>query len=209
MPSPDRDPVSQTTTREKILAALQEQRLASVAALSRQYGLTRADIRYHLKGLVEEGLVEILPRDVSRPTPRGRPQQIFRLNAASAPDNLPELCSALLSVLRASSPTSLQAVAAQMGGKPPTGSPVQRLNAAVEALNLRGYRARWEAHAAGPRILLRSCPYAAILAQHPELCELDRELLEGLTQAPQQQTARMDLSSGRPPACIFSPPGRI
>lgn len=192
------------STREKILAYLREQRLASVQVLSRQFGLTRADVRYHLKHLLDEGIVEITGRDTSRPAPRGRPQLFFRLAVHKAPDNYASLCGALLDALRASSPDPWRKVSEQMISAPhTTGSAVQRFNDTVQYLNQHSYNARWEAHSAGPRILLRNCPYAAILPVHPELCEIDRTLVERLTRTPQQLISRINLSGGKPAACVF------
>lgn len=209
MPNRPPDPASPPSTREKILTYLQEQRLATVESLSRQYGLTRADIRYHLNALIAEGVVEIATRDTSRSAGRGRPQHFFHLAIGKTPDNLSNLCSALLDVLREASPHLYSELAGRLaasmsGGLLPSGSTVQRFNQTVQQLNQHGYRARWEAHAAGPRILLRNCPYAAVLPDHPELCEIDQALMAHLTQLPQQQIARINLMGRKPPACVFT-----
>jgi len=202
--------VGKSSTRERIMAYLQENRTASAQALSRAWGLTRADIRYHLNALHSEGLIEQVPRDPSRPAPRGRPEQVYRLAARSLPDNFPALCAALLDALLCPLPfedrePALRALAARLAGSfasVPHLTP--RLNQSVEYLTQHGYRARWEAHAGGPRILLRSCPYAEILPSHPELCLLDRFLLEHLVRFPLRQTARINPAGGKPAACIFA-----
>src|SRR5512133_1220222 len=86
-------------TRERILVYLQENRVAAVQALSRMWGLTRADIRYHLNALLEEGIIELVPRDPGQPAQRGRPAQQYRLANQSIPDNFAALSGALLTVL--------------------------------------------------------------------------------------------------------------
>jgi predicted ArsR family transcriptional regulator len=88
------------------------------------------------------------------------------------------------------------------GFDPPI-SPTQRFTMAVTFLNKMAYRARWEAGPDGPHFQLRSCPYAAILEQHPELCEVDHRFLERLVQTPLLQTTRMNLITGVPSACVF------
>lgn len=208
-------------TRERILVHLQENRVTTAQALSRMWGLTRADIRYHLNTLLEEGIIELVPRDPSQPVKRGRPAQQYRLANQSIPDNFAALSGALLAMLfeeidAAGAPEQLREkklrrLAKQLAGEhtpagnTPPGAPLmQRFNQAAAYLTQHGYRARWEAHASGPRILLRNCPYAALLNDHPELCELDRCLLEQLLQMPLRQAARMNLSSGKPANCIFS-----
>ena len=196
-------------TRERILVYLQENRIVTDLQLSQAWGLTRADIRYHLNELVEEGLLELVS-DPSRPAKRGRPQQSYRLAPSQSPDNYSSLCAALLiqafhNLSEGERSQFLDAIASQMAGSVPSqGSATQRFTQAVANMDQHGYRARWEAHAAGPRILLRNCPYAAILEGHPELCELDLRLIERLTGSSMRQAAQMNRSTGRPPACIFS-----
>jgi predicted ArsR family transcriptional regulator len=53
----------------------------------------------------------------------------------------------------------------------------KRLNLIVEKLNQMHYHAHWEAGAEGPRVLFGHCPYAAVVGKHPELCEMDTNLL--------------------------------
>jgi predicted ArsR family transcriptional regulator len=65
-----------------------------------------------------------------------------------------------------------------------------RLYRATEILNQRHYQARWEAHPDAPRLLLMHCPFSAILEEHPEMCQLDAYLIERLTGAPAEQTAK-------------------
>jgi predicted ArsR family transcriptional regulator len=202
--------ISGLATRERILAYLQENRVASVQSLSRAWGLTRADIRYHFNALLAEGILERVPRDRSQPAPRGRPEQRFRLASGSAPDNYPRLCAALLDALLYPLPTEQHEPVLQVLAERLTtsfisgGSLFRRFHQAIVFLNQSGYRARWEAYASGPRILLHNCPYAEILPAHPELCALDRFVLERLVQVSLQQTARMNLAGGRPVACIFT-----
>ena len=206
-----KQPPPPTSTRERILAHLREHRTTTVVALSRAWGLTRADLRYHLTGLVEEGLVELVPRDPGQPVGRGRPIQVYRLAVETAPGNLLGLCHAALELLLNSLPEAekearLRQLAEMLaGGALPTAHGIQRYNQAAAFLNARNYRARWEASPTGPRFLLRGCPNAALLPSHPELCRMDRHLLEHLTGLPLQQTARMDVQTGKPPACVFIP----
>lgn len=200
-----------STTRERILAYLKENRTTTISALSRAWGLTRADIRYHMNALIDDGLVERVPRDKSLPAGRGRPAQAYRLADRSTPDNYPQLCSALLAALLGSldddreKEAVLKSLAEKLSSERyiPPAAPTQRFNQATAFLNRHSYHARWEASAAGPRLLLRNCPYAAIVGQHPELCTLDRLLLERLLQMPLRHAVRMNLATGAPPACVF------
>lgn len=197
-------------TRERILAYLEENRVATAQVLSRTWRLTRANIRYHLNELLADGVIELVPRDPNLPARRGRPDLLYRLAPGRVPDNLLALSSALLDAVLCSLPvedreTALQGLAARLAGSfVSVANLPQRLNQVSAYLSQHGYLARWEAHARGPRILLRSCPYAALLPTHPELCTLDRFLLERLVQLPLKQTAQINLAGGKPPACIFA-----
>ena len=199
------------STRDRILTYLAENPLASAQALSRAWGLTRADIRYHLNALTLDGLIELAPRPSEKPAGRGRPIQYYRLKAASASHHLDSLCAALLNTLfnmvgPDQQDQALSQVADQLAaGHQLSSSPIQRLNDAVHFLNQRGYRARWEASASGPRFLLRGCPYAVLLKEHPEICQVDRRFLEVLTGLNLRQEARANPLTGKPPACVFSP----
>jgi hypothetical protein len=76
-----------------------------------------------------------------------------------------------------------------------------RLAAFVSELSRMNYQARWEAGAEGPRILFGQCPYAAILAGHPELCQMDRELIAAGTDQPVRQDSQIGVGSST--ACAF------
>lgn len=206
-------------TRERILAYLEENRTATVVTLSRLWGLTRADIRYHINHLAAEGLVERIDSPVasahgsSKTARRGRPTVTYRLTARSMQDNFANLSCALLRTLLDLQPDdardeALKTLAKHLaGGAFPADQRLTsaRFNQAVEALNRQSYRARWEASPTGPRFLLRACPYAAIVQQHPELCRMDQHLLEMLTGLALRQSSRMTLAAGSPPACVFLP----
>jgi predicted ArsR family transcriptional regulator len=198
------------STRERILEYLEENRTASVVILSRAWNLTRADIRYHINSLLNEGIIEQIPRDPNLPMPRGRPEQIYRLAATSIPDNFPALCAVLLDALLCPLPieeceTALRGLAGRLAGSfVSVTNLTPRLNQAMTFLSQQGYRSRWEAHARGPRVLLRSCPYAQILSTHPELCLFDRFLIEHLVRIPLRQTAQINPTGKKPAACIFA-----
>ncbi len=88
--------------------------------------------------------------------------------------------------------------------QPRSASLTQRLAATVQDLNHLNYQARWEAHAQGPRLILEHCPYAAILKNHPEICQIDRFLLQELTGVPVAQTERLALDERGAPFCRFA-----
>jgi predicted ArsR family transcriptional regulator len=203
-------PIAIEDTRERILTYLRQNRSANIPDLSRQWGLTRSDLRYHMNNLLSQGLIELATREKTRFPTRGRPIQEYRIASQGDSGNYLGLCHALLNLFEHEDITSghpgwLQALAEALAGQtPPSISIPQSLNYAVKWLNQRGYHARWEATAHGPRILFFHCPYAAILLDHPELCQVDRTVLEIFLDQPVVQEAKLNPQANTPRACAFT-----
>lgn len=191
-------------TRQGILDYLRTNHQATPGELSRNLQVTAANIRNHLGILQEQGLVEVVGQSV--PSGRGRPRQLYALNSSAKANNLAQLTRALLECIAPDQEEILRNVARTLAGESLAlhPNPTQRLYQAVQRLNALNYNARWEARLGGPRVMLEHCPYAPILNQHPELCQMDGYLVERLTGLDVQQTARIEQSSTGPKACIFS-----
>lgn len=179
-------------TREKILEHLEQQKTATAAQLSRALQVTATDIRYHLGALVEAGEIEIAGKITTGE--RGRPRRIYRLAPCARQDNLAGLTSSLLDAIQAQTgQIEMHDIARRLssstGMQLPGTSP--RLLQAVQQLNALGYQARWEAHANAAQMLLGNCPYAPIIADHPELCQMDAHLLEHLSDLNAQQITKL------------------
>ena len=191
-------------TRQGILDYLRTNHQATPGELSRSQQVTAANIRHHLGILQEQGLVEVVGQSV--PSGRGRPRQLYALNSSALANNLAQLTSALLECIAPDQEEILRMVARTLARDSLAlhSNPTQRLYQTVQRLNALNYNARWEARAGGPRVMLEHCPYAPILDQHPELCQMDGYLVAGLTGLDVQQTARIEQSPTAPKACIFS-----
>ena len=175
--------------------------------------MTPANARHHLAILEEQGLVEVAGQRSEKT--RGRPAQLYRLSEQAIGDNLDQLASALLHELISGVTADerkeiLQRVANRMRGDPiledaqkPAAQLAQRLYQAIQRLNELKYQARWEAHSDGPRVVLGHCPYAAILPEHPMICQLDRQLLEEFLELPVKQTARLASDARGATYCMF------
>jgi predicted ArsR family transcriptional regulator len=192
-------------TRQGILNYLRTNHQATPTELSHSLQVTAANIRHHLGILLEQGMVVVVGQSV--PCGRGRPRQFYALNSSVQANNLAQLASALLGCIppdqyEALLPKVARTLAGENLGLHP--NPTQRLYQAVQHLNALNYRARWEARAGGPRVMLEHCPYAPILDQHPELCQMDGYLVAGLTGLDVRQTARIEYGSAGSKACIFS-----
>jgi len=198
-----------TTTRKLIIDYLQIKPLATTTELSHALKMTAANVRHHLSVLMEEGAVEVIAKQP--PQGRGRPAHLYNLSQQAHRHNLDGLASALLkSYLSNNTPenqsTSLRQIAKNLAStaslKPATSLP-QRLYQAVHRMNEMGYQARWEAHSEAPHLILGHCPYAAILPEHPELCQLDSFMIEDLVGVPARQAKKLaqDLRGAR--YCLF------
>jgi predicted ArsR family transcriptional regulator len=201
------------TSRQRLLEYIRNHRYVTVAELSDMLRMTRANARHHLTILEQQGLVRGAGE---RPAEqgRGRPARLYTLAEATQAHSLGALASVLLEMLASERPKEqqpglYQQVACALkssGSQPPpvSRSLTQRLSQTVQQLNQLNYRARWEAHAQGPRLILGHCPYAAILSHHPELCQIDRYLLQELVGAPVEQTERLALDERGAPFCRFA-----
>ena len=196
------------STRSRILAHLRKQQTLSVRELSRTLRMTGANIRHHLAVLKANDLVEIVGQQREG---RGRPSIIYGLPRHVLGDGLDELSAALLNVWLGGLPpmeqeAGLRAVAGRIGEGfmgDRTGALPKRLIEMVRFLDQFHYQAHWEAGAAGARVILGHCPYAGIIEKHPELCLLDKFLLEGCLGQGVVQSARLESTDQRLTQCTF------
>jgi predicted ArsR family transcriptional regulator len=199
-------------TRRRILNYLDANHLVTARELSRVFGMTAANIRHHLTHLVESGLVEVVGQRGSGG--RGRPILVYGLTIKALGEELDLLADALLQELlsgRSEAQTRLQLrrIAIRMVGAEPDqgGNLTQRLYETVRRLQSMQYDAHWEAHAEGPRIILSSCPFAALKERHPAICQLDRQVLNVLLGETVEQVAVRSRTIEGPRQCIFQVDG--
>jgi predicted ArsR family transcriptional regulator len=201
------------TSRQRLLDYIEIHQFVSAIEISLAMHMTAANARYHLSILEEQGLVEVI--GLRAPRAKGRPTQIFGLSKGKKGQNLDNLADALLwetldGLSKPEREEFLRRIAARMYERAITDSGYRisrnltiRLNEAVRILNAQNFMARWEAHAEAPRLILANCPYAAILADHSELCQLDAQVIEKLLASPIRQVARLEFDAQGSPHCIF------
>ena len=194
--------------RQRVLAYVQTHHGASAAEIARALRVTPANIRHHLSTLVADGLVKIVGE---RQEKRGRPVQMYAAVDAASSEGLSGLADAALVGWLESLPpdqrdSALGTLAARLADTLPetrSGPVIRRLAQAVTRLNALHYRARWEAHAQGPRVIFEQCPYATIIEKHPELCRMDTLLLKELLGAEATQSAKLERNARGLPFCMF------
>jgi predicted ArsR family transcriptional regulator len=195
------------TSRQRLIEYLRLKQVASASEIGQALHMTAANARHHLSTLESEGIVEIVDY---RRLGHGRPIQVYGLTLELGRHNLDGLANALLlEFLGGSSPAEKQAyllrIAAHLHGESEetVGNLTQRFTHAVRHLNMMNYQARWEAHATSPRVILAHCPFADVLPEHPELCQLDAYLLERMLGLGVEQTAKRERNAQGGTHCIF------
>ncbi len=196
-----------TSTRQLILDYLKQKPVATAQEISRALDTTAANIRHHLSILILEGAVDVVGE---RPThQRGRPSQLYMLASQARQNNLGILADALLDELLSSTPEDkrlefLRRLAQRLTGPVESGGNLtQRLYLAIRRLNELQYRARWEARLNAPFVILGHCPYSMILTDHPELCQMDCNILEGLLATPVKQVEKLAVDNQGASYCRF------
>lgn len=165
-----------TTSRQKILAHLKKTRLASAREIARALRLSAPNVRHHLSVLVSDGRVEISA--IRAGNGRGRPGTLYALAQSAWGDNLPMLVNSLLADKVDAEKVGARMAAFQgLSNLLAAASTAKQLSLLVEALNEMHFQARWEAGAEGPRLILGRCPYAKVIAAHPEICRMDAAML--------------------------------
>jgi predicted ArsR family transcriptional regulator len=205
------------TARQRVFEYIRSHRLVTSGDISKGLGMTRANAHHHLEILLNQELVQIVGKKPSKN--KGRPALLYGLSRHSQGENMDLLADALLTEINKSTITQgresiFRKIASKLieKGKEDIVEPVQkdegihvtkRLRDAIELFNRWHYHARWEAHADSPHIILGNCPYLSILPSHPELCEIDRYLIEALVSSPAEQLAKRTPDDRGVPFCQF------
>jgi predicted ArsR family transcriptional regulator len=207
------------TVRLRILDFIKNHRSATAAEISQAFHMSKANARRHLMILVDEGVIQVV--DEHPASGKGRPGRVFAVSESTLGDNFDILSSALLESIAALSEKveplqTYRAVAKRMAEKMIstinsreksgfyTSSLTHRLNNLAKILNAAHYQSRWEAHRESPHLILGHCPYAAILNENPQLCDLDAEIIHSLAGQPVEQKARLVKDPSGFRYCVFS-----
>ena len=200
--------MSKTTARQRVLNYLKKQRSASAAQIGRGLNMSAANVRHHLSIMLADERIALVGE--KRRGGRGRPVKHYGLSEKSLGDNFPILSDAILGeLLKRLSPAkqdeTINAIARKLAVQfdednlnvPMT----KRLAIIVKKLNELHYQAHWEAGAQGPRLLFTHCPYAAIIAKHPELCKIDAAMISITLKNSARQISKIEPDT--PQSCIF------
>jgi predicted ArsR family transcriptional regulator len=177
--------MKQLTTSQEIINYLKQHPVATVFEISRALNTSKQNIQYHLNTLSQEKKVTISGTPQSPTTRIGRKARGYSANPEGASQNYLVLADHLLSIFLEEGPDidARLIILAQnfFPQKIITKNQTTRLNEAIQILNSHGYKARWEAHFEGPKVIFTQCPYSGLIDKYPELCSLDRMILYQLT----------------------------
>ena len=171
------------TSRQRILELIRRHQKITTSQLNSYIEMSPANIRHHLSSLVADGLIET---SETRGKDRGRPENIYSPSKSLSDDGLDQLLENLLNELRhnldGGELTSLLIKVAEDWAELHKSMQLrilpQILANCVDQLNKLKYHAQWEASRDGPLVRFDNCPYERIIHAFPELCKLDKILLD-------------------------------
>jgi predicted ArsR family transcriptional regulator len=189
------------STRQIILETLHARRQVTTEELARLAEVTEAAVRHHLRRLIAEGLAVKTGRRIV--AGRGRPAEVYE--PAHQPENLAALASHLLDWNGGNEMGMRRLAAAFAGNQADRGAHItRRLVTAMGVLNRLNYRARWEPDPDGPQVIFAHCPFMEIIHEHPELCVMDRFILERLTGERAEQVEKLAANNEGVLLCRFA-----
>src|SRR6266496_2968175 len=180
------------STRGRIITLLRRSS-RTVEELAQELSLTHTAVRAHLATLERDGLVQ----HHSERRGSGKPSAVYELAPAADylfPRVYSQLMYQLLEVLpERMTPEEVEMLLREVGRrmaaqwKIPRGDLRVRLEAAVEVLNELG--GLMERETAGETLCIRGyrCPFAALVREHPQVCDLAETLLTELVGVPVQE----------------------
>lgn len=196
------------TSRQHLLEFLRKKQVASVKEISFALKMTPANARHHLSILIDQGSVEKVGKIVGQGP--GRPSALYKATRSPSKNNLSDLtCGILFELLRGISnierDNRLRNIARYLIREDiqNTNHPYKRLNDTIQRLIKMNYHARWEAHFEAPHIILESCPYLEIVVDFPEICRLDKYVLEALLGNQVTQLSKLESTKTGFQRCVF------
>jgi predicted ArsR family transcriptional regulator len=196
------------TSRERLLNYIEKKQVATVRDISLALKMTPANARHHLSILANQGSVEIVGKLVGQV--RGRPYSLYRATKPARRNNVNDLTRILLNALLEGKDTQeretqMQKVALKLikGNIPSSNLQSKRINETIQQLNQMNYNARWEAHLEGPHIILENCPFLEIVGDIPEICRMNKYILEEMLGNTVIHTAQLEPTKSGLRRCIF------
>jgi len=206
-----------TDTRQEILEYLRAHGAADVNELAETLGLSPVTIHYHINVLQRDGLLET--KDVRQGV--GRPRKVFTLRDSAYekfPQSYHRLSDRLLEILKSRmTEADIQALFERIGSDIASehelslqGKPLeQKIATLIDLLGEEGFMSRLEKVGADQFVLTQvNCPYQYVATRHPEVCELDLQLMNTALGTAVSSAASVPPRSPSRAVAITSTPGR-
>jgi predicted ArsR family transcriptional regulator len=152
-------------------------------------------VRYHLRKLLAMGLIYELPNTDSR-LKAGRKERLYRRYYPEINQNILLLCSLLIHNLpdlyEENDPAKYLGELVLKKDKEGTNKIHFSIRELVAWLNQWNYQASWEAGKSGPILNFANCPYRDIRSGNEILCQMDRYILNELSDLLWELTGIMD-----------------
>jgi predicted ArsR family transcriptional regulator len=190
--------------RAEVLARLRESpEPPSAAQVAEQLSLHRNTARFHLDGLVEDGLVE---RSAEQRQTPGRPRIVYRARAQVPGDRsyglLAEILTGLVASLDSAGPAVLEAGRAWgrhlVERSPPSEQvgPEEAIARLRRVLKAVGFQPQLHTGTDGLQIKLHNCPFREVATRHTDVvCAIHLGMMQG---ALAEQRAPVDAESLEP-----------
>jgi|SRR5712692_2668451 len=179
-------------SRFEILRLINERPNRTVNDIAESLGLAPISVRYHLNLLERDGLIGVkkVRGAVGRPfntyaiTNVGREQlphsydllaerMLNEIKQFATPHQIEIMFRGMAEAITADRPRQLEGHSVQ-----------EKIDGLVELLGAEGFLTHWEQ--ANGDILLKeyNCPYQHVRQNHPEICQLDKQIISSIMQAP-------------------------
>jgi len=196
------------STRSKIMDFLEANNQATAVELSQILNMTQANIRHHLSILIDEGKIEIVGQNQT--IGRGRPTILYMPTKQAQKHSLNVLLQILLDDIQSVGSTKQReskikrlAERLSLSEIDDNKSITLRLGGCIRHLNDLHYQAHWEARSDLPIVTFGKCPYAPVIERYPELCTMDKYLLEDILKREVTQTEKITRLPEGPHQCQF------
>jgi predicted ArsR family transcriptional regulator len=179
-------------SRLEILRIINEHPHTTVNEIAESLGLAPISVRYHLNLLERDGLIGI--KKVRGTV--GRPYNTYAITNSGReqlPHSYDVLAERLLNeVKQFAAPEQIErifrgmaeSITADHQGQLAGASVQQKVDVLVKLLGAEGFLVRWE-EANGEYLLKEyNCPYQRVRQVHPEICQLDRQIITSIMKAP-------------------------
>ncbi len=179
-------------SRLDILRIINEQANSTVNDLAKASGLAPISVRYHLNLLERDGLIALktVRRAVGRPhntyaiTNRGREmlphsydllaeRMLTEIKQLATPQQIEALFRHMAETITADRRRQLEGATIQ-----------EKIDSLVELLGSEGFLAHWEEVNGDYLFKEYNCPYQKVRQAHPEICELDKQIISSILKAP-------------------------